>query len=80
MPDTIQPRDLQRRIDLDDPEESVPRREALFAFPRQQVQEGLPGLAGFVGEFLILFGAFRWNVSAAGSERRPVRNLASTLR
>jgi len=22
---------------------------------------GLPGLNGFVGEFLILFGAFRWN-------------------
>jgi len=26
---------------------------------------GLPGLAGFVGEFLILFGAFRWNVTFA---------------
>ncbi|MCX6550609.1 MAG: NADH-quinone oxidoreductase subunit M [Acidobacteria bacterium] len=26
---------------------------------------GLPGLNGFVGEFLILFGAFRWNVTFA---------------
>ena len=28
---------------------------------------GLPGLNGFVGEFLILFGAFRWNVPSPSS-------------
>ena len=31
---------------------------------------GLPGLNGFVGEFLILVGAFQWN--------RPVAALATT--
>ena len=31
---------------------------------------GLPGLNGFVGEFLILLGAFRWNPRLRRS-RRP---------
>ena len=31
---------------------------------------GLPGLNGFVGEFLILFGAFRWNPCAGGRGRK----------
>ena len=39
---------------------------------------GLPGLNGFVGEFLILLGAFRWDPAAGGvrgDRRDPVGDL-----
>ena len=40
---------------------------------------GLPGLNGFVGEFLILFGAFRWNpaLDGGGRERRDPRRRST---
>ena len=39
---------------------------------------GMPGLNGFVGEFLIMLGAFRWDprfVVGAGPRRDPVGRL-----
>jgi hypothetical protein len=38
---------------------------------------GLPGLNGFVGEFLILLGAFRWDPRwrVGGDRRDPVGDL-----
>jgi len=38
----------------------TPHLVAAFSHTDVVVESGLPGLNGFVGEFLILLGAFRW--------------------